>query len=520
MSNAIAKVAFLKGQAWAKGPDGNMRPLTVGSIINEDDILITAQAARVELDVGNADPLVINGGLHVGMSRDLLADTATGSDEALLSDASVREALTVLEQGGDLLEELEETAAGDTGGSGGEGHNFVQLTRLIETTDPQSFTYTEAAPLEQAPTTTQSGYANKAPVVTDQTLSADEDETVNGQIIAQDPEGSAISFTLTIPPVNGAVVLDPVTGQFSFVPAANFSGSDSFVVTVTDGRGNSTTTTVTLNIAPVNDAPTSADISLATDEDVSVSGQIQAQDIEGDTLVYGLSGQPANGSVTLNAATGAFVFTPNADYNGSDAFIVTISDGKGGTTTSKVTIGITPVNDAPTSSDQILTTAEDTDLAGQITATDLDNDSLSYTVTTAPTNGTVLVDQTTGAFVFKPAANYTGSDTFTVTISDGKGGTTTSKVTIGITPANDAPTSSDQILTTAEDTDLAGQITATDLDNDTLSYTVTTAPTNGTVLVDQTTGAFVFKPAANYTGSDTFTVTISDGKGGTTTSKV
>src|SRR6187402_885185 len=104
MSNAVAKVSFLQGQAWAKTADGNWRALTVGSTLHDDEVLVTAQGARIELDTGTGEPLVINGGLSVGMSRDLLAQTATDTDEALLSDASVRQALTVLQQGGDLLD--------------------------------------------------------------------------------------------------------------------------------------------------------------------------------------------------------------------------------------------------------------------------------------------------------------------------------------------------------------------------------------------------------------------------------
>ena len=141
MSNAVAKVVFLQGQAWAKAPDGTMRALTVGSTLNDDEILMTGVGSKVELDSGNGEPLVINGGLSVGMSRDLFAATATEPDEALLSDASVQEALTVLEQGGDLLDELEETAAGNSGGGSGSdgGSSFVRLTRLMESTDAQSF---------------------------------------------------------------------------------------------------------------------------------------------------------------------------------------------------------------------------------------------------------------------------------------------------------------------------------------------------------------------------------------------
>ncbi|MBQ1782189.1 MAG: type I secretion C-terminal target domain-containing protein, partial [Gammaproteobacteria bacterium] len=71
-----------------------------------------------------------------------------------------------------------------------------------------------------------------------------------------------------------------------------------------------------------------------------------ASDVDGDALSYVLGTSPANGSVVLNT-DGTFTYTPNANYNGSDSFTVTVSDGQGGVVTSTVTIGVTPVNDAP-----------------------------------------------------------------------------------------------------------------------------------------------------------------------------
>ncbi len=520
MSTAVAKVSFLQGQAWAKAPDGSLRVLMVGSTLNDDEVVVTAQGARIELDVGTGDPLVVNGGQEVGMSRDFVADTATAADEALLSDASVQEALTVLDQGGDLLEELEEAAAGNAGGGGGDGHDFVQLTRIIENTDPLAFDFSQASQAGLGGVEDDADYINRAPLVTDQVIALNEDEPLTGQIIATDIENDALTFTLTTPPVNGTLVLDPVTGQFTFTPNANYNGSDGFVVTVTDSRGNSTNTSITLNIAPVNDAPTTNDINLTTDEDVPVNGQVVAQDIENDTLSYFVSGQPANGTVVLNPATGDFLYTPNSNYNGSDSFVVTVIDGNGGTTTSTVTIGVTPVNDAPVSSDLSLLTDEDVPVSGQIVATDVDGDFLGYTVSSQPINGTVVLDAATGGFTYSPNADYNGSDSFIVTISDGNGGTTTSTVTIGINPVNDAPVSSDQNLTTPEDTALAGQITATDVDGDTLGYVLSGQPTNGTVALNPATGGFIYTPSSNYNGSDSFVVTVSDGNGGTTTSIV
>jgi len=513
MSNAVATVAFLRGQAWAKSPDGSLRELTLGSVLNEGEILVTAKGARVELDTGNGEPLAIQGGQEVAMSRDFSVDTATSTDEALLTDASVQEALTILEQGGDLTETMEATAAGINGGEGG-GHSFVQLTRIVEETDPLAFHYGRMSVDPNSQDVNDDNIINHAPLVKDQTLTGDEDTAITGQVIASDVEGDELSFALTNPPANGTLVLDPVTGNFVYTPTANYNGSDSFVVTVTDSHGNSRTTTISLNIAPVNDAPVSSDQSLTTNEDTPVSGQVVASDIEGDSLTYTATTQPLNGVLTINEATGEFVYTPNANYNGNDSFVITISDGHGGVTTSTISVGITPINDAPVSQDQTLSTVEDMPLSGQIMASDVDGDALTYIPSIEPANGTLVLDSATGAFTYTPNPNYYGNDSFVVAISDGYGGTTTSTITIGVTPVNDAPVTNNQSLTTQEDVALNGKIVASDIDGDELNYTATTLPLHGSLMVDAVTGNFVYTPNTNYNGSDSFVVTVSDGQGG------
>ncbi|CAM5224899.1 tandem-95 repeat protein [Alishewanella longhuensis] len=361
---------------------------------------------------------------------------------------------------------------------------------------------------------------NDAPVSADQTLSTQEDTALNGAIVANDIDGDNLAYSLTTSPANGTLVLNADSGTFTYTPNANYNGSDSFVVTISDGQGGSTTSTVTLNVTPVNDAPVSADQTLSTQEDTALNGAIVANDIDGDNLAYSLTTSPANGTLVLNADSGTFTYTPNANYNGSDSFVVTISDGQGGSTTSTVTLNVTPVNDAPVSADQTLSTEEDTALNGAIVADDIDGDDLAYSLSTSPANGTVVLNAETGTFTYTPNANFNGSDSFVVTISDGQGGSTTSTVTLNVTPVNDAPVSADQTLSTEEDTALNGAIVADDIDGDDLAYSLSTSPANGTVVLNAETGTFTYTPNANFNGSDSFVVTISDGQGGSTTSTV
>ncbi|WP_271198566.1 Ig-like domain-containing protein, partial [Pseudomonas turukhanskensis] len=164
---------------------------------------------------------------------------------------------------------------------------------------------------------------------------------------------------------------------------------------------------------------------------------------------------------------GTFTYTPNTNYNGPDSFTVSVSDGKGGTVDSVVTIGVTPDNDAPTAPAVTLETQEDTPIDGSVVGNDVDGDSLTYTLKgdVQPAHGSVVVN-TDGTFTYTPNTNYNGPDSFTVSVSDGKGGTVDSVVTIGVTPDNDAPTAPAVTLETLEDTPIDGSVVGNDVDGD------------------------------------------------------
>nr|WP_309501913.1 VCBS domain-containing protein [uncultured Roseovarius sp.] len=172
-------------------------------------------------------------------------------------------------------------------------------------------------------------------------------------------------------------------------------------------------------------------------------------------------------------------------------------------------------NASPEGPDQAIETPEDTPFSGKVTATDEDGDDLSFTLKDGPGNGTVTVTPE-GDYVYTPNPDYNGDDSFTVTVDDGKGGTSTITVDVTVTPANDAPVGPDQAIETPEDTPISGTVTATDVDGDDLSFTLEDGPSNGTVTVTPD-GDYVYTPNPDYNGDDRFTVTVDDGKGGTST---
>ncbi|NUU73932.1 Ig-like domain-containing protein [Paenibacillus xylanilyticus] len=354
--------------------------------------------------------------------------------------------------------------------------------------------------------------ANQPPVVTNQTLSTLQNASVNGQVVATDPDGDPLTYTLQSPPSNGTAVVN-ADGTFTYTPITGFVGIDSFTVLVSDGKGGTAVGSVMVNV--IDQPPITQDLSLSTNFNTPINGQIPATDPDGDTLTYSVSVPPSNGTLVLDPATGAFTYTPNAGFLGVDNFAVLVSDGKGGTAISNVQIGV-PVS-APITSDLTLNTNANVPVAGQIQATDPQGETLTYTLTTPPPNGTVVLDPATGAFTYTPNAGFVGTDTFVVTVTNTSGIPVTSTVSVNVD--NQPPVAQNLTVDTVQNTPVGGQIPATDPDGNPLTYTVILTPALGTVIVNPD-GTFTYTPNAGVVGTDSFTVLVSDGLGGTATSVV
>jgi CSLREA domain-containing protein len=177
------------------------------------------------------------------------------------------------------------------------------------------------------------------------------------------------------------------------------------------------------------------------------------------------------------------------------------------------------VNDAPVATDDTADTDEDTALnyiAVLTNDTDVNGDSLSVSSVTQPSNGSASL--VNGEVNYTPAGNYNGPDSFTYTVSDGKGGTDTATVNLTVNAVNDAPVAADDTKTTDEDTpltfpssDLVGNDDegAPDESGQTLTVTEVFDGTHGTVDLG-TDGNITFTPEANYHGDATFDYRVCD----------
>ncbi len=329
---------------------------------------------------------------------------------------------------------------------------------------------------------------NDLPIANDDYYTTEEDTTLNipaPGILTNDTDIDGDTLTaIFISDVSNGLLAFNSNGAFEYIPDNNYIGSDSFTYKANDGTTNSTSATVTITINPINDPPIANDDNYSTNEDtilnVASPGVLENDtDPENDPLTAILVNDVTNGALSLNS-NGAFQYTPNTNYYGTDEFTYKANDGSLDSNTATVTITINPINDPPTANNDYYTTDEDTTL--NITApgvltndTDPENDPLTAILVNDVTNG-ILKLNSNGAFEYTPDNNYVGTDSFTYKANDGTDNSTPATVQITITPVNDPPNVPSNPNPTDGDSNISVDIilswTGGDPDGDDVTYDV------------------------------------------------
>ena len=310
-----------------------------------------------------------------------------------------------------------------------------------------------------------------------------------------------------------------------------------------------------------------------------VTGLLNAVDPDSPRLSYTITEGPTHGAAAVSP-DGNWTYTPDAAVAAgvTDSFRVTVSDApsgfaihglagllnllsfgligsRGDSSTSPVAVIVapfTPANRAPVLSTPVVGTpnASTGVVTGSVNATDADGDTVVYGAPASTAKGAIIINAGTGAFTYTPtlAARNTAAapgatpadraDGFTVTVTDGHGGTATAAITVAISPAvapaNRAPVLSTPVVGTPNATTgvVTGIVSATDADGDTLTYSAPASTAKGAIIINAGTGAFTYTPtvAARNTAAapgataadraDGFTVTVVDGRGGTASTAV
>ncbi len=165
---------------------------------------------------------------------------------------------------------------------------------------------------------------------------------------------------------------------------------------------------------------------------------------------------------------------------------------------------------APVATSQTLNVQQDRSISIHLTASDPNQDPLTYQITSQPSSGSL--SGTAPDLVYMPNSGYSGTDSFTFKANDGTFDSNTAVISLSIspiTPVNNAPVANDQSVTTHQDTLITILLTASDQDGDLLSYEVLGNPTHGTL--SGTAPNLTYAPNSGYSGPDQLSFRVNDG---------
>jgi hypothetical protein len=310
-------------------------------------------------------------------------------------------------------------------------------------------------------------------------------------------------------------------------------GTITTAVTVTDDAGNTKTVagaSISLDATAPSFTSGSSASAIAENSGASQVGYT-ATATDAGAVTYSLKSGGDAGAFTINASTGAVTLTGNPDFEtkSSYGFTVIATDAAGNATEQAVSLAINNLDEvAPTITSAATAAAIDENSGvGQVVYTVTSDDSgdisggVTYGLGAGGDEGAFSINPTTGAVTLTGNPDYEGqsSYSFTVVATDAAGNHSEQAVSLAINNVNEAPTASaTNSVTTNEDTaSVAIAMGATDVDGDTLTYSIKpgSGPAHGGIIFNQVNGTFVYTPVGNYAGSDTFIIVISDGQGGT-----
>ena len=252
----------------------------------------------------------------------------------------------------------------------------------------------------------------------------------------------------------------------------------------------------------------------------------------GVTLTVSAVGTPSGGGTVSIAPGGTTLsYTSKANFNGAESFTYTARNQNGVELTGTVTVQITDVNDPPVATNDVFTVAENSTanvlqvLLNDNSGVDTGETLTVSSVSTGSAEGGIQLGSSGLNILYSPKLNFKGTETFTYTLSDGRGGSATGTVSVNVAVANPPPVAGNDEFTVVEDAVPANfNVLANDTtDNpaETLSISAVGTSTNGSALsISSDSKQLIYRPGANFAGQEKVTYTLRDSGGATTTGTV
>ncbi|MCB1718875.1 MAG: tandem-95 repeat protein, partial [Candidatus Competibacteraceae bacterium] len=435
---AVEFAAASNGDVEAVG--GDIPQLLVNGTVSSDQVIevqVTGGTASAGTDYSHTVALTIPAGVYDGTAATALLINLTVTDDALVEgDESITFSLALPATGGEAL------SVGDADGDTST-QSVNTYTLQDDDSGPVAYDDVVATPMDTDVV---------IPVLVND-IDADADPVSVVPAIFTTANGGQVVID------NGGTPDDPSDDTVTYTPAAGFSGNDSFEYSVTDPHGNSASATVSVTVFDdtdtVNDPPTANPDSDTTAQDTPVLIDVLFNDSDPEGDVLSLSAvdavSAAGGTVTINDngtpndPSDDFVeYTPAPGYTGIDTFSYTINDGNGNSVTVIVTVRvIDPVLDpVPTAVGDNASAPANTAVAIDVLSNDQHpaaGEALTISGVSQPANGTVTIDDngtsdpSDDVVMYEPGLDFTGTDSFTYTITDSNGDTAITAVTVTVT---------------------------------------------------------------------------------------
>ena len=365
---------------------------------------------------------------------------------------------------------------------------------------------------------------NDAPVATASTITVDEGQSVSDVFTATDSDSNNLTSSVTSKPDHGTVTLtnnNPL--NYTYTSDGSEVTSDKFTFNISDGA-LSTSSTVSININPTNDAPTAnADTYFISGEYVVTKKGVgllrNDVDPEDNDMLVSLVSGPTSGTLVLND-DGTFSYTPDpTTVFQTDSFTYVATDILGAQSAA-ATVTFTAATLIPVPDTYLLSEAQNLQVsaADGLLANDVDTNTNftidSVWVDTNPKYGTLSLTWNDGSFAYQHDGSENRVDSFEYKVKNSNGDISEKTfVSLFAENVNDAPTSSGTAVTLNEGADSTFNLSYIDTDSniDSIVFTLTSQPSNGSV-VDNGLGRLTYYHNGGETTCDTFNYTVGDGE--------